>query len=148
MVAGAQFALDLLAENVIAYAPHPAELLTHGVRWTTKIVLFPVRFLFTADTGREGTNDAAVQHYSAQHQGPAAELVSAAFDWRASPPSDEHASALLTNGFVSLYDDYLADHIHRLESIGEPQLANRFSEWRSRLLAQKGKNKSAGFKNE
>ncbi|HET9876705.1 MAG TPA: nucleotidyltransferase domain-containing protein [Mycobacterium sp.] len=138
LLAGAQFALDLLAETVIAYAADPADLLAKGVRWTTKIVLFPVRFLFTADTGREGTNDAAVQHYSTHHRGPAAELVSAAFSWRTKPPANDHAVALLKNGFVPLYRNYLDDHIQRLQSINEPELADRFSEWRSRLLAACG----------
>lgn len=136
LVAGARFALDLLADNVIGLAPDPAELLSTGVRWTTKTVLFPVRFLFTADTGREGTNDAAVQHYSAQHHGPAADLVAAAFEWRSSPPDSEAATALLQNGFVALYDGYLDDHIRRLQSVGEAELAERFSQWRSRLTGR------------
>lgn len=135
VVAGAQFALDLLADNVIATAGNPPGLLTDGVRWTTKIILFPVRFLFTADTGREGTNDAAVHHYSAQHHGPAADLVGAAFAWRTSPPVDDVARALLRDGFIPLYADYLADHIHRLQSLGEAKLADQFRAWRSRLLA-------------
>jgi hypothetical protein len=36
----------------LARAHRPDLLVTAGVRWTTKIVLFPVRFLFTAETGR------------------------------------------------------------------------------------------------
>lgn len=134
MVEGARFALDLLAENVVGVASDPAGLLSDGVRRTTKTVLFPVRFLFTADTGREGTNDAAVQHYSARHSGPAADLVSAAFAWRTSPPDRAAAAALLRNGFVPLYRDYLDDHIGRLRSLSEARLADRFSQWRSRLL--------------
>ncbi len=132
LVAGAGFALDLLADNVVAAASRPAELLTQGVRATTKMVLFPVRFLFTADTGREGTNDAAVQHYSETHRGPAADLVSAAFDWRTNPPGAD-ATALLDNGFVPLYRDYLDDQIERLAAVGESELADRFRDWRSRL---------------
>lgn len=135
VVAGAQFALNLLADNVIAAAGNPAGLLAGGARATTKIILFPVRFLFTADTGREGTNDAAVQHYSTQHHGPAAELVDAAFGWRTRPPADDAAPALLQAGFVRLYDDYLADHVHRLQSLGEVSLADQFRQWRSRLPA-------------
>lgn len=134
VVAGARFAVDLLAEAVIAHAGNPAGLLTGDVRLTTKLVLFPVRFLFTADTGREGTNDAAVQHYSAHHHGPTADLVGAAFGWRTGPPPAEHAAALLSDGFVPLYDDYLTDHITRLAAMGEAELADRFDRWRSRLL--------------
>jgi hypothetical protein len=132
LVAGARFALDLLAEPVTGWASDPAGLLGAGLRRTTKLVLFPVRFLFTADTGREGTNDAAVQHYSSQN-GPAAELVRAAFDWRTNPPHDQQATALLNDGFVALYRHYLDDHVDRLHSVGESQLAERFGQWRSRL---------------
>jgi hypothetical protein len=62
VVTGAQF----LVEDVVAYAGRLDLLISAGARWMTKIVLFPVRFLFTAETGREGTNDAAAQHYLAQ----------------------------------------------------------------------------------
>lgn len=135
VVAGAEFALNGLAEDVIASAPDPIMVLANGFRWTTKIVLFPARFLFTADTGREGTNEAAVRHYAEKRQGPDAELVDAAFAWRTTQPTHDHALALLNNGFIALYDYYLADHIERLRSLGEERLADRFSQWRSRLLA-------------
>lgn len=46
---------------MLARARDPDTLVAAGVRWTTKIVLFPARFVYTADTGREGTNEAAVQ---------------------------------------------------------------------------------------
>ena len=61
VVAGAEFALDA-AEHVIDQASRPESVLA-GLPWTTKIVLFPVRFLFTAETGDENTNQAAVTHY-------------------------------------------------------------------------------------
>jgi hypothetical protein len=134
---GARFALDLLAEDVLAYARRPGTLVQAGIRKTTKIVLFPARFLFTAETGREGTNDAAAQHYADLSGAPGGALVRAAFEWRTHTPSTEHALALLTDELVPLYDYYLTDHIRRLESNGESQLADEFSKWQSRLLADK-----------
>lgn len=135
VTAGAQFALDLLADNVNTVAADPPKLLNEGTRRTTKTVLFPVRFLFTAETGNEGTNDAAVEHYCAAHRGPAAELVRAAFEWRTSTPDPRVAAALLSAGFVPLYDGYLADHVDRLQAIGATELADRFRQWRARLPA-------------
>jgi len=134
LIAGARFALEALADDVVACARQPDRLIEGGMRWTTKIALFPVRFLFTAETAREGTNDAAVQHYSELSGAPGTALVRAAFDWRTNPPSAEHALAMLTDDFVPLYVYYLTDHIRRLESIGESELAGAFSDWRSRLL--------------
>ena len=134
LVTGAQFALDVLADDVLAQAHRPDLLVTAGVRWTTKIVLFPVRFLFTAETGREGTNDAAAHHYLAQAQAPGAELVAAALDWRTNPPAREHAITMLRDGLLPLYVHYLADHIQRLESHRNSKLAAAFHDWRARLL--------------
>ena len=134
VVTGAQFALDTLAEDVVAYAGRLDLLITAGVRWMTKIVLFPARFLFTAETGREGTNDAAAQHYVAQPQAPGAALVAAAHDWRTNPPSRGHAITMVADGFIPLYGHYLIDHIQRLESYGEPNLAQAFHNWRSHFL--------------
>ena len=56
----------------------PELLLARGLRRLTKLVLFPVRFLFTAETGRVGTNDTAVAHYLAAGDPPGAALVGAA----------------------------------------------------------------------
>ena len=133
VVAGAEFALDALAEHVIDDAPRPESLLAAGIRWTTKIVLFPVRFLFTAETGHENTNHAAVTHYLAQHDAPAAALVSAALDWRTDPPDRDHALALLRADLLPLYRHYLDDHIERLTAAGRPELAEAFLRWRTGL---------------
>lgn len=138
LIAGARFALEVLADGVVACARQPDRLVEGGIRWTTKLVLFPARFLFTAETGREGTNQAAVQYYSELRGAPGTALVRAAFDWRTNPPSAEHTLAMLTDDFVPLYVYYLTDYIRRLESIGESELAAAFSDWRSRLLAGKG----------
>jgi hypothetical protein len=138
LIAGARFALEVLADDMVACARQPDRLVEGGIRRTTKLVLFPARFLFTAETGREGTNDAAVQYYSELNRAPSAALVRAAFDWRTNPPSAEHALAMLTDDFVPLYVYYLTDYIRRLESIGESELAGAFSDWRSRLLTGKG----------
>ena len=137
LIAGARFALELLADDVVACARQPDRFVKGGIRWTTKLVLFPARFLFTAETGREGTNEAAVQYYSELSGAPGTALVRAAFDWRTNPPSAKHALAMLTDDFVPLYVYYLTDYICRLESIGESELAGAFSDWRSRLLAGK-----------
>jgi hypothetical protein len=113
----------------------PSLLVARGPRHLTKIVLFPVRFLFTAETGQVGANDVAVERYLAQDRGPAAELVSAASGWRLEPPAADEAAALLGRELIPLYVHYLDDHIARLHAIGNRRLAGRFQRWRTRLLA-------------
>jgi hypothetical protein len=97
-------------------------------------VLFPVRFLYTAATGRVGTNDAAVAGYLADETAPSTGLVAAALAWRTSPPGEAAATALLREQIVPLYLHYIDDHITRLDSLGEVELAEAFREWRDRLV--------------
>jgi hypothetical protein len=122
-------------EDPIEEIRFPDLLIARGVRRLTKRVLFPVRFLYTAATGRVGTNDAAVASYLADKTAPGTGLVAAALAWRTSQPSDEAATAaLVREQIVPLYLYYIADHIARLDSLGEVELAEAFREWRHRLV--------------
>lgn len=155
LVTGAEFALDYLAgirrpgdlpgeglgsmrragEDAIEEIGSPDVLFSRGVRRVTKLVLFPVRFLYTVATGRVGTNDAAVARYLEDDQAPSTTLVAAARKWRTAPPADPSvASALLREELLPLYLYYIDDHIARLGSIGETDLAAAFGEWRDRLI--------------
>ena len=134
-VTGAEFALDHLAEAVEEIRC-PTLLVGRGVRRVTKVVLFPVRFLFTAATGQVGTNDAATTWYLGDSRAPSRPLVAAALEWRTSPPTDDAATALLRRQIGPLYLHYIADHVTRLESFGEAVLAEGFREWRDRLTAE------------
>ncbi len=154
LVAGAEFALGTLggdpdmAERVkglvmrdqrgddpVREVRTPSLLAARGPRRVTKVVLFPVRFLFTAATGRVGTNALAAEHYLASPDVPAAGLVAAAVAWRAAPPPEDEAAGLLGRELMPLYLHYIDDHIARLDNAGRPQLAGRFRGWRGRLLA-------------
>jgi len=154
LVAGAEFALGYLGgaarlpdrfqrwarlrspdDDALADIRTPARLVCRGPRRVTKIVLFPVRFLFTAETGQVGTNTLAATHYLASPDAPATALVAAALAWRADPPTGDEAAALLDRELIPLYIHYVDDHIARLRAIDHHQLADRFQRWRTRLLA-------------
>jgi hypothetical protein len=155
LVAGAEFALGHLGgdpglterlrawprraggrgEDPVAEVRTPSLLVSRGPRRVTKVVLFPVRFLFTAATGRVGTNALAAEHYLADGQAPAAELVAAALAWRREPPPGDQAAALVSQQLMPLYLHYIDDHSTRLDSAGNHRLAGRFRRWRQRLLA-------------
>ena len=155
VVTGAEFALDYLAgnpraaegpdrgspsprhaqEDAIGEIRCPERLVAHGVRRLTKLVLFPVRFLYTAATGQVGTNDAAAARYLSAGGAPGSPLVAAALTWRTSPPADDVAAAdLLREQMLPLYLHYIADHVARLDSLGEVALADAFRDWRRRLV--------------
>jgi hypothetical protein len=133
LVAGAEFALGYLGGA--AEIRTPSRLVSAGPRRVTKIVLFPVRFLFTAQTGQVGTNALAARHYLASPDAPATSLVAAALAWRLEPPGDSEAAALLGRELVPLFVHYIDDHIARLRAVGHHRLADRFHRWRTRLLA-------------
>lgn len=155
LVAGAEFALGYLGgtrklperlqgwarrrpdhDNALNEIRSPALLVSRGPRRLTKVVLFPVRFLFTAATGQVGINALATEHYLASAQPPAAELVAAALAWRREPPADQAAvAALLGRELIPLYVHYIDDHIARLRAASQHQLAGSFCQWRTRLLA-------------
>jgi hypothetical protein len=113
----------------------PQRLVAAGTRQLTKVVLFPARFLFTAATGRVGTNALAVEHYLSGPPAPAAALVAAALTWRTEPPAAAAAMTLLDRELVPLYVQFIDDHIPRLQAAGRPRLAGRLRRWRARLLA-------------
>jgi hypothetical protein len=95
----------------------------------------PGGFLYTAATGRVGTNDAAVAHYLDDDKAPSRILVAAALAWRSAAPSDGAAAAtLLRERMLPLYLHYIDDHIERLSSLSEIDLTNQFKEWRDRLV--------------
>ena len=155
LVAGAEFALEFLAgvpqsasgagvvlgsmrhvetTGAVQEIRSPETLLVHGVRRATKLVLFPVRFLFTAATGLVGTNAAAVTWYLADTTRPSAALVAAALAWRTDPPTDAAAArALLHEQMPPLYTYYFDDHIARLTALPALDLAREFEDWRDRL---------------
>ncbi|HUA29095.1 MAG TPA: hypothetical protein VMC03_09420 [Streptosporangiaceae bacterium] len=156
LVEGAKFALESLggagplSHRLVDLAktrghPHndataeirdPARLVAEGPRRLTKVVLFPVRFLFTAATGRVGTNADASEHYLAAGGAPAADLVAAALAWRTAPPAGQQpAIALVRSELVPLYVQFIDDHIARLHAEGQHALAGGFRRWRARLLA-------------
>jgi hypothetical protein len=122
-------------ESAVEEIRCPDLLLAHGVRRLTKLVLFPVRFLYTAATGRVGTNDLAAAHYLSNEEAPSRSLVAAALAWRGSQPVDQAAAVeLLREQMMPLYLYYIDDHITRLDALGELELAALFREWRQRLV--------------
>jgi hypothetical protein len=154
LITGAQFALAYLAgtraemtpdnelgsmrpagDDAVAEILHPHVLLARGVRRVTKLVLFPVRFLYTATSGQVGTNDAAVAYYLQDEQAPSKALVAAALGWRTTAPTDEEAAReLLRKHMVPLYVHFIDDFIRRLGSLDETELAGAFGAWRDRLV--------------
>lgn len=154
LIAGAEFALDFLAgpspmhvhggqgagssrparDDPVVQIRRPELLLAKGIRRVTKLVLFPVRFLYSAETGLVGTNHSAADHYLATNQVPGAALVAAALSWRTTPPDRAQATTLLQREMIPLYLHYIDDHTARLTAADRPDLSEAFTEWRNRIV--------------
>jgi len=136
IIAGAEFALQVLSiPQVTAELRDPATLVNAGVIRLTKIVLFPVRLLFTARTGQIGRNEVAVEYFTAVETGLAADLARIGFTWREEPPdpSDPAVVDRLEKGLLPLYRLFLEEYAVRLQQYGELDVAHAFQEWRQRL---------------
>jgi hypothetical protein len=136
VIAAAQQALWSLASHAATLQLRdPASLVEAGARTLTKRILFPVRFMYTAQTGAIGCNDAAVAHFLASRAGPAAELALCAFQWRYAPfqPGDGAVLERTRAGLLPLYRMFVEDYEARLRACGEDPLARSFAQWRSRL---------------
>jgi hypothetical protein len=119
----------------LALVRRPEPLLDRGQRDVTKLVLFPVRFLYTSQTGRIGRTDQAIAYFlGAEPAGPVADLVRAAASWRERLPEDHAAAvAALREGILPLYLRFIDDYAARLRAFGEEPLAARLLAWRSAL---------------
>ena len=138
VLAGAEFALCRLAtDEVTAKVKNPKALASSDPRTLTKLVLYPVRFLFTARTGEVGRNEAAVGHFVSRAKGPATHLAQMAIEWRNAPPQsgDKDAVEAIASGLMPLYQEFLVDYEHRLRGYGRADLAEAFSKWQQRLRA-------------
>jgi hypothetical protein len=136
IVSGAAFALRVLSTTqTMAYLRNPTELVNAGARKLTKLVLYPVRFLYTAQTGQVGVNHKAVEHFSAVTTGMSAVLARSALEWRKTPPDpgDGAIAEALRKGLLPLYRVFLEDYERRLRGYGELDLAQAYSEWRQQL---------------
>jgi predicted nucleotidyltransferase len=152
LVSGAEFALASLAgiwgeaqavalgrtrppaDDATEEIRRPEILFAGGLRRVTKVVLFPVRFTFTASTGRIGANAAAVAWYLEQPGAVSTDLVAAALSWRdEAPVNDAGVKELLYQQLVALYLHYIDDQIKRVGAAGRPDLVRAFKEWRHRL---------------
>jgi hypothetical protein len=132
----AEFAVDVLARpDRLAQITEPEVAVAGGARTASKVALFPVRFLYTARTGRIGENDAAVAHYlAATPPGPRSALAHAGREWRSTwTPSLLPVYCGLLAAAPDLYREFVDAYVPELRAAGLDDLAGELVAWRSRL---------------
>ena len=139
VVTGAEFALPRLGTGeVIGQLKSPEALIRLDQKTLTRLILLPVRFVFTARTGDVGRNDAAVEHFAAISKSSASSnLARLALEWRdvGPAPSDKGAISAIAAGALPIYHEFLSDYEPRLREFSRSDLAESFREWRQKLQA-------------
>lgn len=140
IIAGAEFALEKLSVGKVSAAiMQPAVIFPKlDDVHLTKIILMPVRLLYTALMEREiGYNEASVNYYVQNFPGPSAKLVEAAFRWRTKPPEnkDKEVVPLLKNKSLhALYQQFIECYIAKLIKLNAaPELIKRMEQWQLTL---------------
>jgi predicted nucleotidyltransferase len=136
VLAAARLALTRFStDEAIGECRDPSPLIEAGPRALTKRILFPVRFLYTARTGRIGLNDQAVAHFVKIESGPGARLAQRALEWRHEPfgPGDASVLPLAAAGLLPLYRLFVAEYLARLRTLHEADLAAAYRVWYVRL---------------
>ena len=135
VLAGARFALDTLGtDDRVAQFRDPGLIVDRGPIYLTKMILFPARFLCLERTGLVTGNDESAHYYCDNFDGPDAELVAQAQQWRSEAlPASVTIQGLLESGLVPLYMRFLDVYVERVETSGETDVASRLIRWRERL---------------
>jgi hypothetical protein len=132
LLSSAAFGLRRLGDEAgIAHLREPAPLLRGGIVVATKFVLYPVRLLYSAQTGEVAANPDAVDHFAAFAPAPARALALQALEWRDDPSAlaAPRAAAALQAGLRPLYRLFVEESARRLREQEEGLLMQRYREW-------------------
>lgn len=127
----ARFAAHRFDQSTVELIRHPEVLLGKGVRDVTKLVLFPVRFLFTLHTGEVGHNDDAVDWYAGH--GSQADLVRAAGRWRHDGLPAERPAELTPDALAALYREFVDAYLPVVDAPEHADVRTRLTEFRAAL---------------
>jgi len=136
VLAGAEFAVwRLCTDEIIGKLKNPEALAQSDTKNLTKLILFPVRFMFTAQTGEVGRNEAAIEHFAASTPGSSATLARLALGWRNAEDwrPDKSSIQAIGAGVLPLYRVFVSDHEQRMREYGRQDLAEAFQKWQQRL---------------
>jgi hypothetical protein len=136
VLAGAEFAVwRLCTDEIIEKLKNPEKLAQSDAKTLTKLILFPVRFMFTAQTGEVGRNEAAVEYFVANNPGASSTLVRLALDLRnaADVQAQKSVTEAIAAGVLPLYRAFVSDHERRMREYGRQDLVEAFQKWQERL---------------
>ena len=136
-----KYALELLGNEVsVKEIKSLAFLFDPSVRYTTKRILFPIRFLYTLRSSKPGSNDTAISYYFDQYAGPISELVKLAFHCRNTntlPATNQQLINLANRHLISLYIELINACYEKMILYNEHELSKELEMWKYKLLSDK-----------
>lgn len=135
-ISSALFALEYLeTEEMANDFSNSQSIIDKGPVYTSKIVLYPCRFIYLQRTGEIAGNDVSYQYYIKYFKGRDSELVEHAYQWRhhSFPESIDQVVYLLDKGLLKLYLNFLDIYIQCLTEYGEIALKQRLVKWKRNL---------------
>lgn len=113
----------------------PTKVFERGVIPLTKIILFPLRFLYTISTGRIVGKDEAGAYYLERNKGHKAELVKLALSWRHSLfIYNKDTDKLMRTALIPLYVQFIDAYHSKMLAYDEFNLAGDLEYWRNKLV--------------
>jgi hypothetical protein len=136
IVMSADFILKKFTDEYLDLLRDSEHFITGGERAVTKVVLFPIRFLYTLKTGQIGLNDGSVAWYAGESL-PGSSLATAALEWRNVGLSDEElVRQLLDADLVTLHAECLSEYAGDLDAAGDITRAEALTERAEYVRAQ------------
>lgn len=127
--------LDKFTDAYLQWMRCTQALLSSGPRAVTKVILFPVRFMYTLNTGRIGLNADSARWYAATGR-PGSALALKALVWRSDGIGDgELAQQLLDTELLAIHAECLNEYTTQLRALGESHRASALSERAARARA-------------
>jgi predicted nucleotidyltransferase len=123
VVMSADFILSKFTDAYLEQLRDTQALLAGGPRAVTKAILFPVRFMYTLETGRIGLNDDSARWYAAAGL-PGSALALKAVEWRGGGIADSGlAGQLLDAQLDVIHSECLAAYAKATDDLGEASRA-------------------------
>jgi predicted nucleotidyltransferase len=108
-------------------------LVAGGPRVVTKAILFPVRFMYTLNTGGIGLNESSARWYGAERLSGSA-LALKALEWRNYGITDtDLAGQMLDAELLTIHAECLAEYAAQLDALSEPRRAAALGERAARV---------------
>jgi hypothetical protein len=136
IVMSADFILKKFTDDYLDRLRDTEGLAAQGERAVTKVVLFPIRFIYTLKTGQIGLNDGSVDWYAAEAL-PGNALATAALEWRNLGITDpELARQSLDADLATIHAVCLAEYASDLDALGHLARAEALNERAEYVRAQ------------